>query len=177
MNKKETGKLLGLIQAYYPRFLDGRNPDVTLDGWQMIFADDPYELVQSALMAYVSTETKGFPPMPGALKELMKPKANEVSELEAWHEVKRALSNGIYGSQEEFEKLSPICKRIVGSPSVLREWAVMDTDELNSVIGSNFQRSYRVIAKNTSDYEKLPGIARQKLYGEENTGMYLGDGL
>lgn len=177
MNRKETGKILGLIQAYYPRFLDGRNPDITLDGWQMIFADDPYEIVQSALMAYVSTETKGFPPMPGALKELMKPKAAEVSEFEAWHEVKRALSNSIYGSKEEFDRLSPLCKRIVGSPNVLREWAVLDTEELDTIVGSNFQRSYRAIAKNTRDYEKLPGAVRQQLYGNEVPGMYLGDGL
>lgn len=175
MNRKETGKILALIQAYYPRFHDGRDPEITLEGWQMIFADDPYEQVQSALMAYVSTEVKGFPPMPGALKELMRPKVSEVTAFEAWHQVKKALSNGIYGSNEEFEKLSPICKRIVGSPAVLREWATLDTEELDTVVSSNFQRSYKAISQSSRDYEKLPEAVRQSLPGYETIGLYQGD--
>ena len=177
MTLNEMAKLLSMITVYYPSFLNGREMQTTTKAWQMIFADDLYEVVQSALMAYVSTETKGFPPMPGALKELMKPKVSEASAFEAWHEVKRALSNGIYGSKEEFAKLSPICQRIVGSPAVLREWATLDTDELDTVVSSNFQRNYRAISESTRNYEKLPESVRQMLPGYERAGLYAGDAL
>jgi hypothetical protein len=113
--------------------------------------------------------------MPGARKDLMKPKVSEVSAFEAWHEVKKALSNGIYGSKEEFEKLSPICKRIVGSPAVLREWATLDSEELDTVVSSNFQRNYRAISENTRNYEKLPERVRQMLPGFDSIGLYGGD--
>jgi hypothetical protein len=173
MNKKETAKILGLIQAYYPKFIDGRDPEITLEGWQLIFADDSYQVVQCALMAYVSTDTKGFPPMPGALKDLMKPKVSEIGEFEAWRDVKKALSNSLYGSVEEYEKLSPICKRLVGSPSVLKEWAQMDISELDTVIASNFQRNYRAIQQNQSNWEKLPEAITAKLPGFETLGLMM----
>lgn len=175
MTLTEMAKILAMVTAYYPRFLDGRDMETTTKAWQMLFADDSFQVVQNALLSYVSTDVKGFPPMPGQLKDMMKPKVSEVSSFEAWHEVKRALSNGIYGSREEFEKLSPICKRIVGSPAVLREWATLDTDELDTVVSSNFQRSYKAISENTRNYEKLPEKVRQMLPEVELPGLYQGE--
>ena len=175
MTLGEMVKILTMISAYYPTFNNGRDPEVTSKAWHMLFADDSFSAVQNALLAYVATDTKGFPPMPGQLKEQMKPKVSEVSSFEAWHEVKKALSNGIYGSKEEFEKLSPICKRIVGSPAVLREWATLDSDELDTVVSSNFQRNYRAISENTRNYEKLPERVRQMLPGFDMPGLYQGE--
>ena len=175
MTLGEMVKILTMISAYYPTFNNGRDLETTTKAWHMLFADDSFSSVQNALLAYVATDTKGFPPMPGQLKEQMKPKVSEVSSFEAWHEVKKALSNGIYGSKEEFEKLSPICKRIVGSPAVLREWATLDSDELDTVVSSNFQRNYRAISENTRNYEKLPERVRQMLPGFDSIGLYGGD--
>jgi hypothetical protein len=175
MTLGEMVKILTMISAYYPTFNNGRDPEVTSKAWHLLFENDSFQAVQSALLSYVATDVKGFPPMPGALKDLMKPKVSEVSAFEAWHEVKKALSNGIYGSKEEFEKLSPICKRIVGSPAVLREWATLDSDELDTVVSSNFQRNYRAISENTRNYEKLPERVRQMLPGFDSIGLYGGD--
>lgn len=175
MTLGEMVKILTMISAYYPTFNNGRDPEVTSKAWHLLFADDSFQAVQNALLAYVATDTKGFPPMPGQLKEQMKPKVSEVSSFEAWHEVKKALSNGIYGSKEEFEKLSPICKRIVGSPAVLREWATLDSEELDTVVSSNFQRNYRAISENTRNYEKLPERVRQMLPGFDMPGLYQGE--
>jgi hypothetical protein len=175
MTLGEMVKILTMISAYYPTFNNGRDPEVTSKAWHLLFENDSFQAVQSALLSYVATDTKGFPPMPGQLKEQMKPKVSEVSSFEAWHEVKKALSNGIYGSKEEFEKLSPICKRIVGSPAVLREWATLDSDELDTVVSSNFQRNYRAISENTRNYEKLPERVRQMLPGFDMPGLYQGE--
>ena len=175
MTLAEMAKVLAMVTAYYPQFLNGREMETTTKAWHMLFADDSFSAVQNALLAYVATDTKGFPQMPGQLKEQMKPKVSEVSSFEAWHEVKKALSNGIYGSKEEFEKLSPICKRIVGSPAVLREWATLDSEELDTVVSSNFQRNYRAISENTRNYEKLPERVRQMLPGFDSIGLYGGD--
>ena len=175
MTSAEMVKILTMIAAYYPHFNDGRNAEVTAKAWYLLFENDSFQDVQNALLSYVATDTKGYPPMPGALKDLMKPKVSEVSAFEAWHEVKKALSNGIYGSKEEFEKLSPICKRIVGSPAVLREWATLDSEELDTVVSSNFQRNYRAISENTRNYEKLPERVRQMLPGFDMPGLYQGE--
>lgn len=79
-----------------------------------------------------------------------------MTEADAWNLVAAAVRNGIYGAKEEFEKLPPILRRIVGSPATLREWAAMDSETLHSVVSSNFQRSYRYIAAAEKEYRKLP---------------------
>ncbi len=60
-------------------------------------------------------------------------------------------------------------QRIVGSPSVLREWAQNDINELQTVIASNFQRSYRARAKGEREFMALPQSTKNilsKLAGE-----------
>lgn len=173
MTLNDTLELLSLITEYYPMFLNGRDASNTARAWQLVFADDDSKKVQAALISYVATDTKGFPPMPGALKDLMKPKVTEIGAFEAWRDVKKALSNSLYGSVEEYEKLSPICKRLVGSPSVLREWSQMDISELDTVIASNFQRNYRAIQQNQSNWEKLPEAITEKLPGFEKLGLMM----
>ena len=171
MTSAEMVKILTMIAAYYPHFNDGRNAEVTAKAWYLLFENDSFQSVQRALISYVATDTNGFPPMPGALKDLMKPKVTEIGSFEAWRDVKRALSNSLYGAEEEYAKLSPICKRLIGSPSVLREWAQMDISELDTVVSSNFQRNYRAIAQNQSNWEKLPEAVTGKLPGFESLGL------
>ena len=79
-----------------------------------------------------------------------------MTEAEAWGMVAQALRNSIYGAREEFEKFPPIVKRIVGSPSQLREWGMMDSETVHSVVASNFQRSYKAIAQREKELAKLP---------------------
>lgn len=67
----------------------------------------------------------------------------KITEDDIVREIRKAISNGKYGSQQEFEKLSPIAKRIVGSPRTIFDWACMDLDEFNTVITSNIRRSAR----------------------------------
>lgn len=171
MTLAETVRLLALIQVYYPKFADGRDINVTANAWQLVFADDSYDQAQRAVIAYVSTDIKGFPPMPGALKELMIQKADTMSAMQAWHLVRRACQNGCYNSVEEFEKLPPLCKRIVGAPGTLKDWAMADISELDSVIGSNFQRSYKQLEKDEAYYQKLPQSVLQTLPGIERLGL------
>ena len=171
MTLDETVKLLALIQVYYPRFADGRDIQVTAKAWHMIFENDDYQVAQKAVIAYVATETKGFPPMPGALKDLMIQKPDTMSALQAWHLVRKATENGWYHSEEEFSKLPPLCQRIVGSPGTLKDWATMDLSELETVVGSNFQRSYKQLEQSNAYYQKLPQPVLQALPGVERLGL------
>ena len=131
--------------------------------WAEMFRDDPVEAVAAAVKALIATDDKGFPPHIGAVKAKIrqlttKPK---MSEQEAWAMVSRAIQNGIYGSEKEFDRLPEMIQRIVGSPNQLREWAVMDSDAVQSVVASNFQRSYRERAKHERDFAALPADVRE----------------
>lgn len=59
------------------------------------------------------------------------------------NEIRRAIGNGTYGARDEFEKLSPIAKRVVGEPRSLYDWATYEGDGFDTVIMSNVRRAVR----------------------------------
>ena len=112
----------------------------------------------AAVKALIESDEKGFTPHIGAVKAKLRliTGSDDLTEAEAWGIVAKAIRNSAYGAREEFEKFSPIIKRIVGSPSQLREWGMMDSETVHSVVASNFQRSYKAIAQRERELAKLP---------------------
>ena len=183
MTREETLMVMSALKAAYPPFYkDMRREEAEgiVNLWASMFADDPVQVVLAAVKAHIATDKKGFPPHIGAIKEaIVKVTApEEMTEQEAWGRVLKAVRNGIYGSQKEFDALPPTLQRIVGSPSQLKEWALMDGDTVNSVVASNFQRSYRARAANEREYMALPSDVRGVMdsLGDGMTMHQLGDG-
>lgn len=170
MNKQETYKILALLQANYPDSFRGMTQEavqVRVNLWTEMFSEEPVELVTAAAKAFMATDTNRFMPAVGQIKEQIRRLQNpdEITEQEAWNLISKALSNGIYGSTEEFSKLPPVIQKLVGSPAVLREWSMMDTATAQSVVASNFQRSYRATEAQEKDLAKLPGSVKQFISG------------
>lgn len=164
MTLPETVKLIAVISETYPKFMDGRQIQTTATLWQKIFADDPYTEVEAAFFAFVSTDEKGFPPAPGALRALLnklRQPEGETTETEAWAMVQKATRNSIYNADKEYAALPEEIQRSVGSPSVLREWAMMDSETLNTVVASNFMRGFRARAVQVREMQKLPPAVRE----------------
>ena len=165
MTREETIKVLAVLKAAYPNFYRGMKAD-ELNGivnlWASQFESDSYQTVGAAVQAHIATDTKGYPPHIGAIKEAIRKitQPDEISEMEAWGYVASALRNSGYNSVAEFDKLPPVVRRIVGSPSQLREWAMMDSDTVQSVVQSNFMRSYRARAQSEREYLALPEKVR-----------------
>lgn len=166
MTREETIKVLAVLKAAYPAFYRGMKAD-ELNGivnlWASQFEGDDYKTVGAAVQAHIATDTKGYPPHIGAIKEAIRKitQPDEMSEMEAWGYVASALRNSGYNSVTEFDKLPPVVRRIVGSPSQLREWAMMDSDTVQSVVQSNFMRSYWVRAQSEREYLALPESVRE----------------
>ena len=141
----------------YPNYKPN-NISETVDVWQMMLSDYDYNLVAMALKAYILSDTSGFAPSIGQLvakiQTLTKPQ--ELSEMEAWSLVRKAIGNGNYGSVEEFEKLPPTIQKAVGSADMIKRWAMSDSNEVSTVIQSNFLRSYRTAVKRDEEYAKMP---------------------
>lgn len=173
MDRAETTKLLALIRATYPMFYrDAPDMEAVVSIWQDMFAGDPFIAVQAAFKAFVTTDTKGFPPHIGALKEridTLKQK-DELTEMQAWALVKKALKNGYYGHNDEYAKLPEDIQVCLGDAKMLRDWSQMDTETVDSVVASNFMRSYKARAGHAKEMRKLPEDVR-KLF------MDLGDAL
>lgn len=168
MTKREIAEIITIMQTNYPD--DFRNlSDVALNAkiqlWYTQFQDDSYQDVLTAVMAHIASDTNRFMPPVGVIKAMLVKirQPEELTELEAWELVRRATSNSNYGAKEEFEKLPPVVRRLVGSPNQLREWAMMDSDTLNSVVASNFQRSYKARAASEREYMALPSDVRNAM--------------
>ena len=161
MTIKEAAQIIGILQFNYPdtmRDLTGEAYKIYVRQWHSFFADDDYKIVEAAVRAHIATSTDHFMPNVGQIKEEIRKLTapDELSEAEAWAKVSKALSNGLYGYKEEYAKLPPAVQRAVGTPQTLREWAMLDTETVQSVIASNFQRSYRAAAKQEAELAKLP---------------------
>ena len=165
MNIVETAKLMAVLETAYPMFYAKKTQQEREDAiklWAEMFADEPGELVAMAVKALIKSRVSTFPPGIGEITEKIQQitQPDQMTELEAWSLVAKAVSNSIYNSGEEFNKLPPVVQRLVGAPSQLREWAAMDGETFNSVVASNFQRSYKVRAKNERDYLALPSSVK-----------------
>lgn len=165
MDKQEAYQILTLLQANYPDSFRGMSKEaanVKVNLWVDMFAEEPFEAVTAAAKAYIATDTGGFMPTIGQLKDMLHRMQlpQQMTQMEAWGLVAKALQNSMYGAAEEFQKLPPAVQRTVGSPAQLKEWALMDAETVQSVVASNFQRSFQVCQKRENDFQKLPGAVK-----------------
>ena len=177
MSREEAKNILMMVQAAYPNF-SPQDKGVTLNTWHLMLADYPYKQVEAALISFVRTEGKGFPPSIGQiidkLQTLYGKGEEDMNEIAAWGMVSKAISNSGYHSEEEFAKLPPILQRVVYSPANLRSWAVTDTDTVNGVIQSHVIRTYRAVLKAEREEQKLPVKLRQALEGRRQEKLEAG---
>ena len=165
MTFDETIDLLRICKAEWPQSFRGmskQDAEARLHLWAQMFADDDAGLVGAALKSLIVAGNREFAPGVGQIKEQMRKLTapDELDEAEAWGKIRTAVGNGLYGSVEEFDRLPPICQKLVGSPSQLREWAMVDSDELQTVVASNVQRAYRTMRQREQERAKLPAEVR-----------------
>ena len=165
MTRDETIKILMVIQAAYPNY---KPPDktVAVNVWAEMLSDIPYEKVSAAVKFYIQTDTSGFAPSVGDVRERVRDifaKEDELNETAAWSLVLKAIRRSTYYSEEEFAKLPATVQRAVASPKQLREWATLeDVDgKTLTVIQANFQRTFRVEQQRERERNKLsPDVLR-----------------
>lgn len=168
MNKAETLQILAIIKVAYPNsFNKFTKQDIEMLAklWEIQFKDYDYKLVMNAVNTIISTDLNDFMPTIARIKEVCRNLANpnQMSEVEAWQCVKNALSNSIYNSKEEFNKLPTICQKIVGSPRQLREWCMLDINETDTVVHSNFLKAFRGAVEHERQQDLIPLSIKQEL--------------
>lgn len=170
MTRQETAQIMDILKAAYPQFyskLKANEMANALTLWAALFADDDPKIVGLAVKALIVGDTKGFPPVIGQVKEYMRriTRPSEMTEAEAWALLAKAVRNSGYNSVKEFDNLPVLIQRLVGSPTQLKEWAMVDTDELQTVVQSNFMRSYRARSQSEREYLALPQEVRELMSG------------
>lgn len=171
MTTNETLQIMAMLKVAYPMYYANQSEqDVSaaVNLWHDMFSADDVQLVNAAVKAYINAETKGFPPSIGQIREkmnlLMQPAG--MNEQEAWNRVMVAVSNSWYHAKEEFDKLPADLQALVGSPNQLREWGQMDSGQLQSVVASNFMRSYRYDKDRERELKTLPQNLSSQFIGD-----------
>ncbi len=157
MTREETKRIIRIICATYPNFKPNDLTE-TIDTWDFLLEEYTYQEISLALKAYIATSTSGFAPSIGQLIEKVRSIScgSELSEMEAWALVSRAIQNGQNGAEEEYAKLPEIVQKAVGSPNLLRSWATTDERSIENVVQSNFMRTYRAELSREREYQKMP---------------------
>lgn len=172
MTKEQVGKLLMTIQAYYHNY---NPPDkkIAINAWYVMLAEYPEELVLQALRACIATNTSGFAPDVGQIMSKIQTisQPQELDGMAAWGLVSKALRNGTYGAVEEFNKLPPLVKQAVGMPDNLKNWATSDCQTIETVIQSNFLRTYETVVKRANEIKRMPDSIKS-LIEKTNVNSY-----
>ena len=171
MTEEDVRKLLAMTQAVYPNY----NPpsrEAAVNAWLMCLSEYDNNIVIAAFKAYMTTDTSGFAPSIGQLVDKIHAIQNpqELTELEAWSLVSKAIRNGLYGADEEFAKLPPLVQQAVGQPRCLTEWAMLGAED-KAVTQSNFMRSYRTVVCRAKELSKMPPEVRA-LIEKNNANSY-----
>lgn len=172
MTRDDTKAILMSIQAAFPNY---KVPDktVAINTWYSMLQQYEYKQVSTALAAYITTDTSGFAPSIGQIiaKIHMLTEPQEPNEMEAWALVSRAIKNGYYGAVDEFNKLPALVQKAVGSPDNLKNWATTDYGSIETVIQSNFLRTYRAVIARHDTEKRLPADIKSLIESINTQGI------
>lgn len=161
MTKKETAKILAVLKAAYPSsFTHTTDERLMLEIWHDSLDDADYEDVNQAVRKYIATNEDNFAPSIGKIRKLIveakQPETGRMTSQEAASVLSRAVGDSLYHSVEQFQKLPPLIQKVVRDPQTLFEWGQLPIETFQTVVLSNFQRSYQVALQQSVEDAKLP---------------------
>lgn len=158
---KEMGVVMMIIQNAYPRWAQSLSVEQhkqMILVWHEMFEELDFGMVKAAVKAHCAYEK--FPPSIAEILErvnyIKSGGESEMTGMEAWSIVRKALKNGLYHAKEEYDKLPRKVQSAIGNHNSLKAWAELELDELETVVQSQFIRSYSMKAEQIRKSESLP---------------------
>lgn len=156
--------MFGIIASLYTNAGRFAEADADMrDMWWEMLQDIPFDVAKRVVAQ--NAANSDYPPSIAQIRRAALQGAVEKRDTaeEAWAKVDKAMRNSAYNSVEEFAKLPDICKRCVGSPAVLKEWAIAEGDTAYSVARSQFLTAYKTLDKHEQERMMLPPSVRAAL--------------
>lgn len=176
MTREEFSTLVKAMKAVYTdvKFIPDKD---AFDVWYAMLNDIEYKQMSLAVQAYIQTEK--FPPSVADLRSkcLKFVPDNSINEMQAWSMVSKAIRDSAYHALERFNELPQLVQKAVGSPENLRNWGLSDMGSVETVIQSNFIKTYRTILQRENEIMKLSDSARKVIetINSADTNKLLGD--
>lgn len=155
MTREEFSVIAKGMKAVYaePSFISDKD---AFDVWYALLGDLDYAIVSQATQDYMKSCSKT--PRPADIRNRCEEltRGDELTEAEAWALVSKAIRNGNYHAQEEFEKLPPLVQRAVGSYEQIAIWAG-DSGYKELVESSNFMKVYKTLCERNKRERTISG--------------------
>ena len=161
MTREETLKILAVLKGIGVKF-EG-DVDLIVHIWSDCFKSDTYQEVNAAIKKLMVSEKQLFQNgLIAKIKDLLVPEDLFIDSATAWNEVRTAMRNSYpdipQKTNEAFKKLNELTQRVLGNSHVLVEWEYeTSTDDLNTVIKSNFIKEYNNLCRIYRDDYKNGG--------------------
>lgn len=168
MKKAEVANCLIYLDAAYPnayRRFDRERMEILIAVWFNTFSEYPAELVMAGIQGYISSDTSGFPPSPGQVMKVIQniTRQQDMTGMEAWSLVKKAVNSARDKYEEVFNNLPPLIQKVIGGHHQLLTWGNVREEEFETVIQSNFMRAYEAEKQRQSQIEMIPERIRKMI--------------
>lgn len=159
MNKAETIQVITLLAGNYDSIAkkDSTQKQLMVNTWFECLGDLDYQLVLQAVKKTIMNSP--YPPTIHEIRknavEMINPSTAKTA-IEAWNEAYSMICNGIYMTEEDFNRASPQVRKFFGNVRQVKELALTDTDVVNSVTKGQFLKQYEIIVEREKEQKLLP---------------------
>lgn len=162
MTRDDMKAIMKYFNTVYKDFYKGaEDVEAVLDVWSIIFRDEDRSVVAEAAKNYVRTNE--FPPSVASIVKQIDLLKRSNTDADLWAKIQKAVSNGLYGSVEEFSKLPPECQSFVGSPSGLKDLARIEVGTLETVVKGQFLKRVEAIRNHQAVQKGLPSGVKAEI--------------
>lgn len=167
MNSNEAKQILAVLTVAYPTLADDKaTPRVKL--WSTMFADEPYNLVLTAVQQYLATDTKGFAPTIGKIKEICNDLVNQSGDWsDGWGQVKRAIAKygtwDLSGALSSFDDITAEVVKRLG-------WDDICASENIEATRAQFRQAYELVSLRNKVNNSLPSQIKNQIGGLKMLG-------
>lgn len=156
MTHEEVKKALTVLKSAYPntfKNLSSGEAQNILALYTQMLSEYPSNVVFVAIKNYIK-ENEYAPTIAGIINEIKKI-TSDTTLQDLWNTLSSAVRNGLYTTEEEFQKLPHPIKKWLGNKAQLKELAMLDSTTFNTVTRGQF---FKTIPNVISQIEapKLP---------------------
>lgn len=158
MNKEETQKILTILRVNYPNnfksVANKNDMDLIVDTWDIQFKNYTLDEVFNAIMSLIATDTSGFAPSIGRVKDELNKKYKDsvMTDEEAWSIVLNSAKCNPTKAKSNFEALPGNIKKAVKHPKFLESLGNANISS-QGTFKKDFVKNYNETIEN--DYQEM----------------------
>ena len=158
MNKEETQKILTILRVNYPNnfksVANKNDMNLIVDTWDIQFKSYTLDEVFNAIMSIIATDTSGFAPSIGRVKDELNKKYKDsvMTDEEAWSIVLNSAKCNPTKAKSNFEALPGNIKKAVKHPKFLESLGNANISS-QGTFKKDFVKNYNETIEN--DYQEM----------------------